>query len=190
MAINTTHSLVITFALREIFRCNVPTLYESMRDLWEQARRVGAVCHILAKRCGKIDPESALLAGLVHNIGSVAIITYARDFPELSANLETLQGVTRRLKGQLGKMILTHWDFPAMLIEATEDHPHRIHEGPCDTGDLVVIARRHAGFDDGPGEEETELPAYAKLGFTAEQIHAVLEEAQAELDEMLALLGE
>lgn len=191
IGMTTTHSLVITFALREIFRCNTPTLYETMRDLWEQARKVGAISHILAQRCGKIDPESALLAGLVHNIGSVAIITYARDFPELSGSLEMLQGVIDRLKSQLGKIILGHWDFPPELVEATVDDPKRAHEGPCDMGDLVIIARQHIGADgEKPPVEETELPAYAKLGFSAEEIHAVLEEAKTEMDEMLALLGD
>lgn len=190
IGMNTTHSLVITFALREIFRCNTPTLYETMRDLWEQARTVGAVCHILSRQCSGIDPEAALLAGLVHNIGSVAIVTYARDFPELSASLEVLQGVTQRLKGQLGKMILTHWDFPPVLVQATEDHPLRTHEGPCDMGDLVVIARRHTGLEEPVSPEEEALPAYAKLGVSAEEIHAVLDEAKTELDEMLALLGD
>ena len=190
IGLNTTHSLVITFALRELFRCNLPTLNEFMRELWEQARNVGAICHILAKRQGELEPESALLAGLVHNIGSVAIVTYARDFPELTTDPENLREVAERLKGQLGKMILSHWEFPESLVKAMVESADRSHEGPCDMGDLVVIARQHIAADADQPADSPELPAYAKLGLPAEEIHAVLQEAQAELDEMLALLGD
>jgi len=190
IGLNTTHSLVITFALRELFRCNLPTLNKFMRELWEQARNVGAICHILAKRQGEVDPESALLAGLVHNIGSVAIVTYARDFPELTADLENLREVAERLKGQLGKMILSHWEFPESLVEAMVESADRSHEGACDLGDLVVIASQHIDADPERPADSPELPAYAKLGLPPEEIHTVLEEARAELDGMLALLGD
>ena len=192
IGLNTTHSLVITFALRELFRCNIPSMYEIMRDLWQQAREVAAICHILAPRCSAVDPESALLAGLVHNIGGVVIITYARDFPELTGDPKMVLDIINRLKGQLGKMVLQRWDFPAPLVEAAVDDAMRSHEGACDMGDLVIVARQHVD-DHGTVSSrapDTTLPAYAKLGIKPEDIQLILEEADAELRDMLALLGD
>ena len=192
IGLNTTHSLVITFALRELFRCNIPSMYEIMRDLWQQAREVAAICHILAPRCSAVDPESALLAGLVHNIGGVVIITYARDFPELTGDPKMVLDIIDRLKGQLGKMVLQRWDFPPSLVEAAVDDSMRSHEGACDMGDLVIVARQHVD-DHGTVSSkalDTTLPAYTKLGIQPEDIQLILEEADAELRDMLALLGD
>lgn len=192
IGLNTTHSLVITFALRELFRCNIPSMYEIMRDLWQQAREVAAICHILAPRCSAVDPESALLAGLVHNIGGVVIITYARDFPELTGDPKMVLDIIDRLKGQLGKMVLQRWDFPPSLVEAAVDDSMRSHEGACDMGDLVIVARQHVD-DHGTVSSkalDVTLPAYTKLGIQPEDIQLILEEADAELRDMLALLGD
>jgi len=192
IGLNTTHSLVITFALRELFRCNIPSMYEIMRDLWQQAREVAAICHILAPRCSTVDPESALLAGLVHNIGGVVIITYARDFPELTGDPKMVLDIIDRLKGQLGKMVLQRLDFPPSLVEAAVDDSMRSHEGACDMGDLVIVARQHVD-DHGTVSSkalDVTLPAYTKLGIQPEDIQLILEEADAELRDMLALLGD
>lgn len=190
IGLKTTHSLVITFALRELFRCNSPSLNRIMRDQWEQARELGAICHVLASQCGSIDPETALLAGLLHNIGSVAIITHARDYPELADNATALMGVVGRLKSQVGKMILTYWDFPKALVEAAGDEPLRTHEGPCDTGDLVNVARHHIIAEShGRDALEVSLPAYEKLSVKPEEIEPILQEAQSQLQETISLLN-
>lgn len=189
IGLTTTHSLVITFALRELFRCSSPTLNRIMREQWEQSRELGAICRVLAAQCGKIEPETALLAGLLHNIGSVAIITHARDYPELTSNTEVLMGVVGHLKSQVGKMILAYWDFPKSLVEAAGDQPLRTHEGPCDTGDLVNVARHHIMAESQQEKPMTNLPAYEKLSVEPSEIHSILQEAQSELQETLSLLN-
>lgn len=191
IGLSTVHSLVITFALRELFRSQSPVLNRIMKDQWEQARELGAICHVLASRCKHINPETALLAGLVHNIGSVAIITHARDYPGLAEDTEVLQQVIENLKSPVGKMILTYWEFPKAVVEAAGDDPMRQHDGPCDMGDLVTIARHHVDSLALEDEEapELSLPAYSKLSVEPEQIQSVLEEAQSQLQETMSLLS-
>lgn len=193
IGLRNTHSLVITFALRELFRCNSPSLNRLMKDQWDHAREVGAICRVLASNCKTADPETALLAGLMHNIGSVAIITNARDYPGLAENAEGLLDVIGHLKGSVGKMILTHWGFPKALVESAGDDPYRTHEGPCDLGDLVTVARHHVDLEaigrHAADEGGVKLPAYRKISLEPEKVEAVLDEARSELQETLSLLS-
>ena len=194
LGLATTHRLVITFALRELFRSNSPRLKELMKLLWNEARQVAAICHVLARRCDSLDPDTALLAGLVHNIGEVAVLGYLRDFPELAAEPDTLRAVVTHLGRQIGPRILEKWDFPTMLVKAVRalgeagDEPV---EG-CDYGDLLVVA--HHQYLAARGEGGDQAPAaYQRLampGASPETIREVLEAAQQELQETLALLGD
>ncbi len=188
IGLGATHSLVITFALRELFRCHAPLLYESMRDLWERARRVAVIAQVLARLCGGLDPDGALLGGLVHNIGAVAAISYASDFPELHKDPAALAGAVERIRGPLSALILSHWDFPPELVESlAEDPALRNHEGRYDLGDVVSVARLEA--DRHQDDDPPISPAYDKLGLDREQIAHALDEADTELEEMLSLLN-
>ncbi|MGD8589184.1 MAG: HDOD domain-containing protein, partial [Chromatiales bacterium] len=78
---STTHNLVLTFALRELFVTQSPILKTYMQQLWKHSVKVSAICYVLAKVVGGFNPERALLAGLLHDIGVVAILNYTIGFP-------------------------------------------------------------------------------------------------------------
>jgi len=197
IGMKTVHQLVITFALRELFRCNSALLNKKMREIWDHSRHVGAIAHILAKQCKHLDAETALLAGLVHDIGSVAVLGYARNFPEINEHPGALEATMRQFRGQLGNMILAKWQLPAFLAEVASEAEHwqREHKGTCDYVDLVVIAKLHALIGHHQHQELPEIdqtPAYAKLGFgeaSPESSMQILDQARQEIEETLGLLG-
>ena len=165
---NTTHNLVLTFALRELFVTRSPILKTQMQQLWEHSVKVSAICYVLAKVIGGFNPEHALLAGLLHDIGVVAILNYTKRFPDVLKDETTLNQVIQDLRGTVGGRILRTWSFLedlATAAEAAEDW-QRQHEGPADYADLVIIAQLHsfigtAKLGDYPPLDS--LPAFNKL---------------------------
>ncbi len=143
---NTTHNLVLTFALRELFVTRSPILKAQMQRLWEHSVKVSALCYVLAKVIGRLNPEHALLAGLLHDIGEVAILNYTKRFPDLLRDEQTLHQIIRDLRGVIGTRILSAWDFLEDLVTATEqaENWYRDHQGPADYADLVIIAQLHS----------------------------------------------
>jgi len=143
---NTTHNLVLTFALRELFVTRSPILKTHMQQLWEHSVKVSAICFILAKVIGRFNPEQALLAGLLHDIGVVAILNYTKRFPDVLKDDATLDQVILDLRGVVGGRILRTWGFLedlAVAAEAAEDW-RRQHDGAADYADLVIIAQLHS----------------------------------------------
>lgn len=197
LGLNTVHQLVITFALRELFRSNSPTLNQHMRQLWEHSRQVAAISHVMSAQCPRLDADTALLAGLVHDIGSVAVLGYARDFPEVANDPQTLQSSINNLRAQLGNMILVKWHLPSSIAQVAMDAERwqRAHDGPCDYSDLVIVAKLHARMTSKTGGEVPkvdEVPAVSKLGLESESSDEglkILEQARDEIRETLALLG-
>ncbi|MCU7850732.1 MAG: HDOD domain-containing protein [Candidatus Thiodiazotropha sp. (ex Monitilora ramsayi)] len=142
---DTTHKLVLTFALRELFNTRSKVLKQHMQQLWEHSVKVSAVCYVLARVSDQFNPEHALLAGLLHDIGSVAILSYAERFPEVAGDGEKLEQVITDMRGKIGSAILRNWGFIEDLIVVAEEAENwlREHEREADYADLVIIAQLH-----------------------------------------------
>ncbi|MEJ2609428.1 MAG: HDOD domain-containing protein [Candidatus Thiodiazotropha sp.] len=140
-----THKLVLTFALRELFKTRSTVLKEHMRELWVHSVKVSALCHILANITKKFNPEHALLAGLLHDIGSIAILSYAERFPEVAHDNAKLDRVISDMRGQIGSTILRSWGFIDDLIIVTEEAENwnRVQQSEADYADLVIVAQLH-----------------------------------------------
>jgi HD-like signal output (HDOD) protein len=51
--------------------------------LWEHSAHVAALCHVLARRVSRQNPEMAMFAGIVHEVGGFYLISRASDCPDL-----------------------------------------------------------------------------------------------------------
>jgi HD-like signal output (HDOD) protein len=142
---DTTHKLVLTFALRELFNTHSKVLKAQMQKLWEHSVKVSAVCYVLAKISGRFNPEHALLAGLLHDIGNIAILNYAEKFTEVANDSEKLALVMGDLRGRIGGEILRNWGFIDDLILVTEEAEnwYRKVDGEADYADLVIVSQLH-----------------------------------------------
>jgi len=175
LGLHNTRFLVVTFALRELFRTESKQLEKRMLSLWEHCRRVAALSQVLGDRVGKFNSHEALLAGLVHDIGCLAVIAYARDFPEVTENPAALESSIQTLRGQLSGMILSTWQMPEALVTAAKEAEnwYRDHTGPADYADLVIVAQLHEGV--GGDIDPEKVPALARLGLSPAEIDRGLE---------------
>ncbi|MBT3045390.1 MAG: HDOD domain-containing protein [Candidatus Thiodiazotropha sp.] len=141
-----THNLVISFALGKLFNSRSKVLKRRMIDLWKHVSYVAPICHELAQVTPGLENDQALLCGLLHDIGALAILGAATSKPELAENPELLDRIIENLKGEVGAMVLRKWEFPDYFVQAAlhaEDWMEDIsHE--ADYVDLVVVAQLHA----------------------------------------------
>jgi HD-like signal output (HDOD) protein len=199
LGLQRTHQLVLSFAVQELFRTGSGTLKQHMRELWRHSRRVAAIAHVLASKLGeRFDPAVALLAGLLHDIGVVAILSYARDNPALTQDEQQLDEAVAKLRASLGSAIIRHWHLPEELATVAQEAEKWSRETgrPADYADLVIIAQLHC-FVGSPRADQVprinQVPAFDKLELGAVtpdfSLH-LLEEARAEILEIEGLLGE
>jgi HD-like signal output (HDOD) protein len=175
LGMHNTRILVVTFALRELFRTRSRRLEKRMLALWEHSRRVAALSRVLSDKVGGFNSHEALLAGLVHDIGCLAVIGYARDFPDVAENTVALESSIQTLRIQLGGMILASWKLPADLVTAAKEAENWYREapGPADYADLVIVAQLHEGV--GGDIDPASVPALTRLGLSPSEIDGGLE---------------
>ncbi len=170
LGLNTTKHLVVSFVLRNLFHEKIHTdlLNERARDLWHHSVEIASISMALAQASPGLDAEEALLAGLLHDIGELVILTYAESYPDLIVDSEALDGVVKQLKAEIGAVILREWQFPEALVEAA----FGAEEWTRDSGDKpdycdVVVAAQLLSFIGsskmGNLPDLDDVPAFTKL---------------------------
>ena len=165
------------------------TFADVRRELHRHAVRVGVVARELVPP--SVQPETALAAGLVHNIGLGVLSLYApvglgrvlqSSWPDSALRHAELEqfGFTH---GALGGMLAREWRFPWFLVEAVEEHDNERPETPLtavvQVADLLV--REH-----GIGVEPP-LPIPAQV---AQMASVFLDGARAKVARLLAVEGD
>ncbi len=161
-----TRWLVSGLAVEQLFDSREPAVRARLKLHWQRSVDIAARARMLATHCTRLDPERAMLAGLLNEVGVLPIVRLAEAQPELLESVAALEQVLSALAPQVGRLVLQAWGFPAALAEvpAASGDLARRHDGPADYVDVVCIARLLSRV----GAVETlkvaaPVPAFAKL---------------------------
>ncbi len=84
IGLKTARTLTMAIATRQLAgQPHDPALRQAAAQLWEHTAHVAALAHVIARRVTKQDPETALFAGIVHEMAGFYLISRAGDFPGL-----------------------------------------------------------------------------------------------------------
>lgn len=168
------------------------TVKADLHRLWVHGTRVAALAHVIAKRYTKLNPEEAMLAGLIHDIGILPILSRAVDFPDLVSDKAALQRVIDSIHPEIGKLVLEEWHFPAELVLVAAEHENLARPADAlDYVDVVTVANLHSHLSERRGKPELDwntIPAFKRLGLTPDQSIRAMAEAQAEIAGIQKLL--
>ena len=182
LGIRMVKDLVISLAMKQIFQATSDVLDTHFRNVWNTAVEVAAICRMMATTVPGINPEQALLAGLIHNIGALPILVMAEDDDELFDDSDALGDIINTLQGRVGVLILRHWNFPESMIEVVKEANNFSydHEGEANFVDLVQTSLLQGGHvDDSIAPDDWDkVPAFAKLGMDTEVNIIEIEENQ------------
>lgn len=183
LGIRLVRDLVISLAMKQIFQATSDVLDHHFRNSWNAAVEVAAICRMLATTIPGIQPEQALLAGLIHNIGSLPILVMAEDDDELFQDSDALDEIIWELQGPVGELILKTWNFPEHMIEVVKEcHNFSYkHDGNSHLVDVVQVALLQGGHVDEQHmpQDWGQVPAFARLGMDSEVNVIEIEENQA-----------
>lgn len=188
MGFNMVRSVAVAFAMRQLRRKDTytPTAQLQLEQAWEESLAASAMCFVLAKRFTRLNPDQALLTGLLHVLGRLYIIMRSKDMPELS-DVEMRQ-VIDGWHATIGKAILETWGLPETLQHAVEhqDELEAAQEGEVSLTDVLVAAKLLAkGETDG-----ARFPALRRLGVAANGGATPVEQYEEEIKSVRASLSE
>lgn len=197
IGLEATRKQVIIYVVKELFKSKSEHIKLKMQRLWMHSRRVAAFSRVLAKQTRVADPQQAQLAGLIHDLGDIAILQFVEENPDLYEDDDKLTHAIRNLRPQISSMLLHKWNFTDEMVTVGEESEDwfRNPGDEADLCDLVMIAQYHS-FIGTPEMKRLppirSLPAFAKLGLSTDnpaEIMAFMKESKAEIDIIEKLLG-
>lgn len=188
-------NLVTSLVMEQLYQSQAthPIIKNYLKTLWQHNTKVATLSQILCKHFTKLRPDQALLAGLVHDIGVMPVLSRAELYPDLLKDTAQLDTVLRRLHTMVGPTILEEWGFPPEVVAVAAEHEDITgkREGPVEYVDIVIVANLHSHVGSPHRFAKVDwdtVPAFARLGMTPEESLKVMEEAQGEMREIQTLL--
>lgn len=179
-------------AMEQLFQATTDIVDMRMRDVWYSSSEVAGISHVLCKHYTSLRPDLATLAGVVHKIGVLPILTYAEDNPALLRDSLTLDHVIEEIHAPIGSLILKTWNFPEVLYPVPEEHLQFHREVPsADYVDLVTVAVLHSQlFSESfiTRVDFNSVKAFARLGLDPNIDITESGDLGADLDEARSLL--
>jgi len=187
--------LASSYAIKTLFFLREPAIRERLRDVWSRSVYTASLAHVMARHCG-FNPDQALLAGLLQDIGALPILSEIRQYPSLLADHSAVDALLSQFTGKVSGLILNHWQFPHDQVVAglsREEWLRDKHER-ADLADLILVARYHT-YLGGPTARKLpalkNLPAFHRLPFGElgpEQGLLFLREAREEVESLRNIL--
>ncbi|VAW63103.1 Predicted signal transduction protein [hydrothermal vent metagenome] len=159
LGIRIVKDLVVMLAIKQAFNTRNKEIEKQFRQIWQISVDVAAGCRVLANIQNELNPEQAVLAGLIHNIGALPIIELANSQPSLFTGDQDLASICREIQGALGEKILRFWNFPQTLIDVASQWSnfHRAHNAHIDYVDIVQAALLYSPY--APAKIITDRPS-------------------------------
>ncbi len=189
LGFNVIKSLIISASIFEIME-------DQDVELWEHSLGCAVVCSVVAKRLGLNDPEEISTAGLIHDIGKVAIkMELPQEYEEINQMIREKKvsrlTAEREILGldhaEVGGWLAKRWNLPNKLIEPISCH----HDPRLAKNEQMFSAVVHfsniviRGMGYGHGDDIWVPPmsqrAYRLLDLTAVDIDEILDEIEDKL---------
>ncbi|MBC3871193.1 HDOD domain-containing protein [Undibacterium oligocarboniphilum] len=206
LGFRTLRAVVVSIVVRQLAGTSKNKDIQRMaNELWEHTAQVAALSQVIARRITRLDPDTAMFAGIVHEVGNFYLLSRAEEFPSL-LEPEAPPTVTSELpefedtvvdldttEAIIGRAVIKNLHLPAAVVEALEALWFGLRAMPPETlGDTILLANelahRHSPFDF-TSEIDAELYA-SEIDFVVGDgtLNSILEESEEEVSSLTSAL--
>lgn len=177
LGLDATRNLVMGINIKQLFQCKNKQIFELMQQTWKQSIMMSSLCFVLAEEVDNVNPEEALLAGLICDIGIIPLLHFAeqqiveqhQQKPTIEPpNLQNIIQTLPYLRAPLGKLVLNTLGFTEEFAEIPFNAENWFYDSGDKTQliDIVILAKLHSYLGTEKAKELPHInaiPAYSKL---------------------------
>lgn len=189
LGFRTIRSLTASLLVHQMSRSlTSPALQAKAEQLWEHTANVAALAQVIARKMTKIEPDTAMFAGIVHEVGGFYLLSRADAFPGLLDG--TLEDWVEYGEKIIGRSVLKALEVPDTVNEAIEQtwlgggaRP------PSSLGDVLVLANDLSSVLSPLAVLSREVDAEFDFDVGNKTLRSILEESADEIESLrIALL--
>jgi HD-like signal output (HDOD) protein len=151
VGLDTVRTATIACAVQQLRAAPQLRGFERQLDaLWQRSILVASLCHVIATRLTRVNPDTALLAGMLQGIGKLYILTRASGHRSLFSDEASYQTIEHDWHLSIAAALLENWGFGEEIVQAVHDSesPERDLRGGVGLSDVlsvgVLLAEHHA----------------------------------------------
>jgi HD-like signal output (HDOD) protein len=182
-------ALVASLVVRQFgSRIRDPGLRAKAEQLWEHTTHVAALASVLARHVTGVNPDTALFAGIIHEVGGFYLLSRADDFPGLLDDDPEKWG--ELCEDVVGLEVLKKLAVPAPVAEAIGELRRAwINMPPSTLLDTLLLANQYAPVASPLGAPEAPPPPHADSALDLVIDEASLDAMRAEAEQVCRALG-
>ncbi len=212
LGFNTVRQVALALKVKEVFDRTVPAFEHgefNRAEFWKHSLAVACAARTIAETLGQpLEPEEAFLAGLLHDLGKIALGTampksFERIVRRTNARHCDIADVERELLGTdhaaLGHRLAERWRLPSRLVECIW-----LHHQPFEALPASIAAYRHVqvtsladlmareqriGYSGNHVLDVSSSDLAARLGLSEEQHRRIFESLADEFERRAAWIG-
>lgn len=195
LGFNMVRSAAIAFAMSQLKKSDgLKGLEQPLDDLWQSSASVAAMSYVVAKRFSRVNPDTAMLAGLMHGFGKLYILTRVTRYPKLLADPAVYSAIVREWHAPIAKALLENWEMAEEIVAAVSDYEdlERKSSGTPDLTDVLTVSQLLSAFKEHPETLELnmhDVAAVRRLGIDTTSYQKLIEESDHEINALREALG-
>jgi len=192
LGVRTLQSLVAALIVRQIgAQVTEPRLAAKVNQLWEHTAHVAALAQVIARRVTQVDPDTALFAGIVHEVAGFYMLSCAGDYPEVMEGEP--EDWVEHGEIAIGRGVMAKLGVPDGVFKAIESMWIGLRALPPETlGDTLLLANDlapvHSPLHQRPGA--TTLQGARTIDFVVGDgtLNAIMTDSAHEVQSLYAVL--
>jgi len=146
LGLNATRTLVTSITLKQLFKCKTIAIQQKSRKCWQQSVQLSCLCFVLASETKTVNPEDALLAGLICDIGMIPFLQFADNFPSDFFEPNEIDLVAPYIRGPAGSFLMDKWEFnePLVSIPQNSENWYYNTDEEINLTDVVILSKLHS----------------------------------------------
>lgn len=118
LGFRTLRTLATSVVSRQLANAGSAQEREFAAKLWDHTTHVAALSYFIARKVTRLDPETAMFAGMVHEVGGFYMISRAADYPGLLD--EDFSAWNDNGEADIGRAVLKVLGVPQTVVDAIE----------------------------------------------------------------------
>lgn len=144
LGLNAVRNAALTVAMNQLVRSKELVLFSDVsRALWKHSMYSAAAAAVISRELSRLNPDEALFAGLVHDLGAFYMLYRAAQYAELRERPESVRFLIAQWHESIGESVLFALKLPDAIIEAVRFHDQPrppLLENPRTLSDVIYAA--------------------------------------------------
>ncbi len=193
----TVRALAMAVATRQMADAKAPPQCQTLANhLWEHTAHVASLAHVIARRVTHQDPETALFAGIVHEVGGFYMLSRAHEYQGVF-NCDDFTDWIEEGEAEVGRAVLGVLAVPEAVAQAIDAYwDGFLAMPPGSLADTLLLAEELSPVPsplhalDGGYKGRTEgMTARLEIALGHETLTSILAESEEEVRSLTAALS-